>query len=135
MPNQIMIVQYKDGRIHAHPKNSPDLISLWDHLEEIKSVVYADVQGDIAAPTSPILEEPNLFVVMGDIPFNKFCKGLRIWSGYSQQKMAEIMGTNQTIVSQFERSKKLDALLMKDYLVALPFLTQDMIVKIIKAYT
>ena len=133
MPNQIMIVQYKDGRIHAHPKNSPDLISLWDQLDEIKSVVYADVKGDIAAPTP--IEETNLFVVMGDIPFNKFCKGLRIWSGYSQQRMAEIMGTNQTVISQFERSKKLDANLMKDYLVALPFLTSNMIVKIIKAYT
>lgn len=100
MPNQIMIVQYKNGDIHAYNPTDPALANLWKDLEKIQSVVYADVKSE-AAPDTPI--QDFFFGIDEDVPLPLLMKGLRIMSGKSQKYVANQINVPQTTVSKWEQ--------------------------------
>tara|TARA_Y100000401_G_scaffold33531_2_gene24924 strand:- start:13441 stop:13851 length:411 start_codon:yes stop_codon:yes gene_type:complete len=101
MPNQMMIVQYKSGDIHAYNPEDPSLSTLWRQLEQIQSVVYAEMKSQ--APQ--IAQEDDFFFCIDeDIPLPLLMKGLRIMHGRSQQYIADQMGIPQTTISKWERT-------------------------------
>ena len=100
MPNQMMIVQYKNGDIHAYNPTDPALTALWKNLDQIQSVVYADLKSE-AAPDAPMND--FFFAIDESVPLPLFMKGLRIMANKSQRYIANEIGVPQTTISKWEQ--------------------------------
>ena len=100
MPNQMMIVQYKNLDIHAYNPSDPALSALWKDLDQIQSVVYADVKSE-AAPDVPMND--FFFAINESVPLPLLMKGLRIMANKSQRYIANEIGVPQTTISKWEQ--------------------------------